>query len=64
MVFDNRKIKAVVPEFVAAVPFAEGAREIVSWHDSLEEGRKVDGEADAIFERLIERVHQYNAVVT
>ena len=33
MIFDNTKVKALVPDYVATIPFAEGAREIVAWHD-------------------------------
>ena len=34
MVFDNRKIKATVPGWVATVPFAVGARQIIEWYDA------------------------------
>ena len=33
MVFDNSKLRGVVPDFVATMPFEQGAREIVAWHD-------------------------------
>jgi nucleoside-diphosphate-sugar epimerase len=34
VVFDNSKIKSLVPDYRATIPFADGAREIVDWHDS------------------------------
>lgn len=34
MIFDNSKIKRLVPDFVATIPFAQGAREIVAWYDA------------------------------
>ncbi|MBK8988868.1 MAG: NAD-dependent dehydratase, partial [Chloroflexi bacterium] len=34
MIFDNSKIKRVVPDFVAAIPFAQGVREILAWYDA------------------------------
>src|ERR1700754_278864 len=34
MVFDNSKLRRLVPDFVATVPFAQGAREIVDWYDA------------------------------
>lgn len=53
MIFDNRKVKALVPEYVATVPFATGAREIIAWQDA-EPGRgAVDDELNAAFDRLI-----------
>ncbi len=53
MIFDNRKVKALVPEYVATVPFATGAREIIAWQDA-EPGRgAVDDELNTAFDRLI-----------
>ena len=34
VIFDNRKLKTLVPEFRAVIPFWRGAREIVAWHDA------------------------------
>jgi nucleoside-diphosphate-sugar epimerase len=52
LVFDNGKIKALVPEFAETVPFAAGAREIVGWFDARRERRVVDEQAHALFDRL------------
>ncbi|MEW2274673.1 NAD-dependent epimerase/dehydratase family protein [Streptomyces griseofuscus] len=54
MVFDNAKIRRLVPEFTASVPFAQGAREIVTWYDEDPARRVVDSRREAIMERLIE----------
>ena len=35
MVFDNTKIKRLVPEYVASIPFSRGAEEIVAWYDDV-----------------------------
>lgn len=51
--FDNSKIKSIVPDFVAAIPFARGAREIVSWYDSYPDKRRVDDGFDALLDRII-----------
>ncbi|MDR3610920.1 MAG: NAD-dependent epimerase/dehydratase family protein [Ignavibacteriaceae bacterium] len=32
MIFDNSKIKKLVPEFTAAIPFSQGVREITEWY--------------------------------
>ncbi|WP_397427750.1 NAD-dependent epimerase/dehydratase family protein [Pseudarthrobacter equi] len=42
VVFDNTKIKSLVPEYTAAIPFADGAREIVQWYDANPELQQVD----------------------
>jgi len=54
-VFDNTKIRTVVPDFVARIPFEQGAREIVEWHDADPAHRTVDPDLDALLDRLVER---------
>jgi nucleoside-diphosphate-sugar epimerase len=55
MVFDNSLVKALVPGFVATVPFARGAREIVAWHDADASRRQVDPALDRLVDQLVER---------
>ena len=55
VIFDNTKVKSLVPEYRAVIPFWRGAREIVEWHDADASRRTVDAELDAAFDRLIER---------
>ncbi len=33
LVFDNTKVRGVVPDFRPVIPFEQGAREIVAWYD-------------------------------
>jgi nucleoside-diphosphate-sugar epimerase len=54
MVFDNSKVRAVVPGYVATIPFACGAREIIDWHDEDPSRRQVDPAMDALLDRLVE----------
>lgn len=53
MVFDNSKVKALVPDFRTTVTFDEGAREILAWYDAHPERQIVDAEADAAYERIL-----------
>jgi nucleoside-diphosphate-sugar epimerase len=53
MIFDNTKIKRLVPDFVAAIPFHRGAEELVAWYDSHPEARMIDKETDEKFDRMI-----------
>jgi nucleoside-diphosphate-sugar epimerase len=53
MLFDNSKIKRVVPDFVASIPFAQGARQIIQWYDADPARRQVDLAFDAILERIL-----------
>lgn len=55
MVFDTSKLRSVVPDFVATVPFEQGAREIVAWHDEDPARQRVDGAMDVLMDRLVER---------
>ncbi len=52
VVFDNSKVKRLVPEFTATVPFWRGAREIVEWYDADPRRQVVDAEVDAALDRL------------
>lgn len=55
MVFDNTKIKSLVPEFAADTDFSHGARQIINWHDTHPTHRRVDDHLDAVMDRLAER---------
>lgn len=55
VIFDNAKVKALVPEYRAIIPFWRGAQEIVTWHDEDPSRRVVDPQLDAAFDRLVER---------
>jgi nucleoside-diphosphate-sugar epimerase len=55
VIFDNSKVKALVPEYRAIIPFWRGAQEMVDWHDEDASRQVVDPELDAAFDRLIER---------
>jgi hypothetical protein len=54
MVFDNSKIKSVVPGWRAQIPFEHGARQIVAWYDADESRRTVDDEWNGKFDRLVD----------
>ncbi|MGN6126682.1 MAG: SDR family oxidoreductase [Humibacter sp.] len=53
MVFDNSKVKSLVPEFATTVPFSRGAEEIIEWYDAHPEQQRFDADLDAAFERMI-----------
>ncbi len=55
MVFDNTKVKELAPEFVCRVPFEQGAREIVAWHDEDPGRRQVDAHHDRLMDELVQR---------
>lgn len=53
-IFDNSKIKQVVPDFCAPTPFAQGAREIVAWFLADPARQQVDAAFDALCDRILE----------
>ena len=53
VIFDNAKVRALVPDYVATIPFARGAREIVAWHDEDPARRAIDQRIDALMDRLV-----------
>jgi nucleoside-diphosphate-sugar epimerase len=52
MVFDNSKVRSVVPGWRAVVPFERGAREIVSWYLADPARQIVDERLDALMDKL------------
>ncbi|WP_431280040.1 SDR family oxidoreductase [Leifsonia poae] len=59
MVFDNSKVKALVPEFQARIPFAHGAGEIVEWYLADASRQHVDRDLDAAFDRLADHARAF-----
>ncbi len=53
MIFDNSKIKRIVPDYVATTPFARGAEEIMAWFDADPARQVVDTERDALMDQII-----------
>jgi len=53
MVFDNSKLRSVVPGYRAEIPFEQGAREIVAWHDADPARQQADARLDAVMDKLV-----------
>ncbi|MBS0446041.1 MAG: NAD-dependent epimerase/dehydratase family protein [Proteobacteria bacterium] len=54
LVFDNAKVRSLVPEFVCTTPFAEGAREMMAWFDAHPERQIVDAAKDRTMDWLVD----------
>ncbi|WP_142059034.1 SDR family oxidoreductase [Pseudarthrobacter sp. B4EP4b] len=52
VIFDNTKIKSLVPDYCATIPFADGAREIVDWYDHNPDLQVVDQKFMDLSDRL------------
>lgn len=53
MIFDNSKIKQLVPGFACEVPFSRGAQEIAAWHAADPARQVVDAQTSALMGDLI-----------
>ena len=52
-IFDNSKIRRLVPEFQARIPFWRGAQEIIAWYDGDPARQVVDPANDQLQDQLV-----------
>lgn len=53
MIFDNSKIKRIVPDFACTVPYTRGAEEVIAWYDADPARQVVDAEFNALTDKII-----------
>ncbi len=53
VIFDNSKLRRVVPDFVARIPFVRGAEEIVAWYDADPARQVVDEAVNRTMDRIV-----------
>ena len=53
MIFDNTKIKRLVPEYVACIPFRQGAEEIIAWYERNPSAQEVDAQRNQLIDTII-----------
>jgi nucleoside-diphosphate-sugar epimerase len=53
MVFDNSKVKRLVPDYAATISFSRGVEEILAYYDADPARRLVDPQLDALTDRLV-----------
>jgi nucleoside-diphosphate-sugar epimerase len=53
VIFDNSKIKRLVPGYYATIPFVHGAAEMVAWYDADPARRVVDEGFNQLLERIL-----------
>jgi len=54
LIFNNNKLRSVVPGYKATIPFREGIRNTVAWFDSHPELQTVDAEFNSLCERILD----------
>jgi len=53
MIFDNTKIKKIVPDFSADIPFRQGVKEIMDWFDNDPKRQSVDPAVNNMIDKII-----------
>lgn len=54
-IFDNTKIKKMVPSFQCQIPFKEGIKQTLHWFESHPNQQTISSETNALFDQLIKR---------
>ncbi len=53
VIFDNTKIKRLVPDYQAVIPFERGVEEIIAWYDADPAHRQIDEAFNATLDAII-----------
>jgi nucleoside-diphosphate-sugar epimerase len=53
VIFDNTKIKRLVPNYTATIPFRQGAEEMVAWYDADPARQVVDPRVEQLLDRIV-----------
>jgi hypothetical protein len=53
MIFDNTKIKRLVPDFAATIPFSHGAEEIIAWYDANPDRKVINEKMNQVMENIL-----------
>lgn len=62
MFYDTTKLQRLVPGFAPAVPFAQGARELIAYHDAHPESRVVDPDLENALDTLLGGHQQWSSL--
>ena len=52
-IFDNSKIKQLVPNYTATIPFSEGIKETLAWFEEKEERMIVNPDTNTMMDKII-----------
>ena len=53
MIFDNSKIKSVVPDFQCDIKFKTGVKEIASWYNNNKSQVRINEKLDSVFDKIV-----------
>ncbi|MBN2176252.1 MAG: NAD-dependent epimerase/dehydratase family protein [Demequinaceae bacterium] len=52
IVYDNAKVRAIVPDFAPSIPFADGIRETIAWFEADASRRLIDDDFNTLSDRV------------
>lgn len=55
--FDNSKIKSIVPQFKARIPFADGVQRTLQWFEADSRRQSIDPQTDLLIDTLVRHAH-------
>ena len=58
VIFDNTKIKRLVPEYLARIPYARGVEEVMAWYDADPARQVVDEALDRTMDEILAQYGQ------
>ncbi|MEI8095309.1 MAG: NAD-dependent epimerase/dehydratase family protein [Spirochaetales bacterium] len=58
MMFDNSKIRRLVPDFTCPIPFSQGVREVMAWYQEDKKRQVVNADFTAKYERILARMNR------
>lgn len=58
VIFDNNKIKSLVPGYTATIPFSKGVHEIIAWFDRDPSRQEIDPDLDRKIDRILAAYRQ------
>ena len=58
MMFDNSKVRRLVPDFVCTVPFAQGIRDVVAWYQADPRRQVINTGFLEKYERILARIRR------
>jgi nucleoside-diphosphate-sugar epimerase len=53
VIFDNSKIKRLVPDFVCTTPFARGIEDVLAWYDANPDRQVINPDIDSLTDRIV-----------
>ncbi len=60
LIFDNSKLRSVVPDYVATITLEQAAPEIIAWYDEDPSRQRIDADLDALMDKLSAKFREWS----